>query len=1130
MQSDARKVLGEGPCPARVMLVGEAPGTQEAEQGRPFVGKSGAELNGQYLPLAGLTRGAVYVTNLWKYNPPGNRDPSEAEIAQGLPELLAEIERVDPLFIVPLGRIAAGALLGRHVSMDKEHGVACYWTRPDGKLSVVIPCYHPAAGLHDTAMMTRVRADFFELGRQVRGLAKPPRIEPVEGWYERLTRVAELQGLLGDVVAVDCETHLGQPFTVQFSSAPGMGFLVDADVPLGVNEEVLAALGAHLAQPHVTTVMHNARFDIKVLLQLGIHPAKVVDTMTMAYLLGGLPQGLKALAYRVLHVRMQEYKDVVEGSENKLALEWLAQAAAREYPMPDPVLEYRKGKAVVRKPQALHKRLRALVNKAGKNPELDVAGKLRGMKGLELVVEAMGDIPESSLALVPDDKLVEYACADPDVTLRLYCEFMPRVEREGLGNVLARDMAAMVMVVAMEQAGMALDVARCRALSQELFEQTERLMYEINDELREKELPKGAGKYLAQDEWFNPNAPAQVMRYLNTYGRYPKSTEAKYLASYRAKDPVLGKLAEYKHLAKLRSTYAEALPRKVDAAGRVHTDLAMTVTETGRLASRDPNLANIPVRDELGNRIRSAFVAGDGRLILSLDYCLAAGHGVITVDGVVPIENIRTGAHVLSCAAGASLCFGRVTATAAVGKLPAYIVQTDTARVVCSGDHTWMLYNGTMRATRDLQPGDRLAHVKDGFSGRYPTWYVRSHCNYRKKHSLVAASVFGERPADSHVDHINGDFGNWHAYNLRYLPKGENSAQGGQRYWRAVKEGRRSDELRLKALVVGLSKRRSYVGKDNPNFGKLKGAAVICPQCGVKFYKPPSMRAKYCSSACYHASRIVNHRVVSVEQGEECVQMYQITVEGTHNYVLDNGMVSGNSQIELRISAHVSGDEALIRDFITGIDPHTSTAATAFGIPYDQVDAKRHRYPMKRAGFGILYGISAKGLLELFESEGITGWTEQSCQELLDMWFGVHAGVERYMFGLQRQVKADGRVFDMFGRYKLVPEVHSVHYWLVSRGMRQACNYPIQAGAQEIIKEAMGQLMHIVPEFNADGHVCMPLMQIHDELLFEVDVEQVAEVAEVFKAVMENVVELCVPLKCDVEVGPSWGELKGGLL
>ena len=845
MSDLGRKVLGYGPIPAEVALVGEAPGEQEVEDGVPFVGKSGVELNGHYLPLAGLTRSKVYVTNLWKYRPPNNRDPNAAEIAAGMEELRPELAEVSPKVIVAVGRLSAGALLGRTVDMDKEHGIPVQFGD-----QVLLPVYHPAAGLHNTAMMSRIREDFTALRHLLIGVTQVPVIEPATGWYEEMHDMpqnGERRVLLGDVVAVDTETDLGRPYSVQFSSWEGAGFLIRAD-----NAEALADLGRHLAQPHVTTVMHNARFDIKVLLELGIHPAKVEDTMTMAYLLGNLPQRLKALAYRLLHVRMQEYSDVVAGSEAAVAMEWLEAAAVREYPQPEPVLELKGNKFKVRQPQRYEKRLQALLKKVRKTPGMDVAEALRGMKDIEPVIEVMGEVPESSVALIAPDRLVDYACADADMTLRVRNVLMPRIIEAGLEGVFNRDMAAMVMVVAMEQAGMLIDAARCKALADELDADAWRLFNEVNEALRLKPAAHGAGAYLATDCWFNPGSPDQMMKYLNAYGRYPKSTEAKYVKPYVAKDPVIAQILDYKHLVKLRSTYAVALPRKADVAGRVHTKLEMTRTETGRLASKEPNLSNIPVRDKLGNRIREAFVARPGCSILSIDY----------------------------------------------------------------------------------------------------------------------------------------------------------------------------------------------------------------------------------------------------------------------------------SQIELRVDAHEAQDLALIRDFISGIDPHTSTAATAFGIAYADVDPKKHRYPMKRAGFGILYGISAKGLLELFESEGIVGWTEQSCQELIDMWFSVHPETERYMFTVQQKVRQEGRVYDMFGRYKLVPEVYSAHYWLVSRGMRQACNYPIQAGAQEIIKEAMGQLMHVMPEFNGPGQICTPLMQIHDELLFEVNDEQLVDVATVCKGIMENVVELCVPLKCDVEVGPSWGELK----
>jgi DNA polymerase len=161
-------VFGVGPATAKVILVGEAPGYQEDKQGVPFVGAAGKNLN-EHLEAAGLRRGEVYITNVVKARPPGNRDPTDEEIEACRPFLEGEISAIKPKLVVALGRIAAKELSGRPVTMSKEHGslLDCGYAGVKFKLFIT---YHPAAAMYSGRMKLELKNDFTKLSKILREL------------------------------------------------------------------------------------------------------------------------------------------------------------------------------------------------------------------------------------------------------------------------------------------------------------------------------------------------------------------------------------------------------------------------------------------------------------------------------------------------------------------------------------------------------------------------------------------------------------------------------------------------------------------------------------------------------------------------------------------------------------------------------------------------------------------------------------------------------------------------------------------------------------------------------------------------------------------------------------------------
>lgn len=233
------------------------------------------------------------------------------------------------------------------------------------------------------------------------------------------------------------------------------------------------------------------------------------------------------------------------------------------------------------------------------------------------------------------------------------------------------------------------------------------------------------------------------------------------------------------------------------------------------------------------------------------------------------------------------------------------------------------------------------------------------------------------------------------------------------------------------------------------------------------------------------------------------------------------------SQIELRVLAHESKDQGMINAFLSGADLHTTTASEMFGVPMDKVDEMKHRRPAKTVNFGIPYGITASGLFNTMEKEGAKGWSEASCQGLIDRWFSIRPGVKRYMDNIKTIAMARGEVRDMFGRRRWVYEALVPDRKLREEGLREAMNMPIQSGAQGIIKVAMAKIWSWLVDNDLLAMI-KPWMQIHDSLEFVIRDDDIGWAAPVILNIMETAVQLAIPTPVDAKYGKRWGSMKKG--
>ncbi|HHF1770418.1 TPA: DNA polymerase I [Haemophilus influenzae] len=219
------------------------------------------------------------------------------------------------------------------------------------------------------------------------------------------------------------------------------------------------------------------------------------------------------------------------------------------------------------------------------------------------------------------------------------------------------------------------------------------------------------------------------------------------------------------------------------------------------------------------------------------------------------------------------------------------------------------------------------------------------------------------------------------------------------------------------------------------------------------------------------------------------------------------------SQIELRIMAHLSGDQGLINAFSQGKDIHRSTAAEIFGVSLDEVTSEQRRNA-KAINFGLIYGMSAFGLSRQL------GIPRPDAQKYMDLYFQRYPGVQQFMTDIREKAKAQGYVETLFGRRLYLPDINSSNAMRRKGAERVAINAPMQGTAADIIKRAMIKLDEVIRH---DPDIEM-IMQVHDELVFEVRSEKVAFFREQIKQHMETAAELVVPLIVEVGVGQNWDE------
>ncbi|AVQ87839.1 DNA polymerase I [Plesiomonas shigelloides] len=246
-------------------------------------------------------------------------------------------------------------------------------------------------------------------------------------------------------------------------------------------------------------------------------------------------------------------------------------------------------------------------------------------------------------------------------------------------------------------------------------------------------------------------------------------------------------------------------------------------------------------------------------------------------------------------------------------------------------------------------------------------------------------------------------------------------------------------------------------------------------------------------------------------RNEEGRRIRQAFIAGAGNQII----AADYSQIELRIMAHLSGDAGLLRAFSEGKDIHRATAAEVFGLPLEQVSAEQRR-SAKAINFGLIYGMSAFGLARQL------GIGRNDAQRYMDLYFERYPGVLTYMERTREQAHAQGYVETLFGRRLQLPDIRSRNAMRRKGAERAAINAPMQGTAADIIKRAMLAVDAWLATPEADG--IRMIMQVHDELVFEVPQEKVGLCSAKVRELMQHSAALDVPLLVEVGVGDNWDQ------
>lgn len=655
---------GSGPQPSLIFLCGEKPGLEEIRQRKPFIGRSGDEQN-DYLRRYHLSTRSFYLTNLIKHYI-GDRNPTDDEIDYWSDTLQSEIDATQPRLIIAVGAVSTRYFLGRDAALETCHGIphrpgafdiACAYRAPFD--AIILPIYHPALGFKDSDARSLIAWDYAQVADAIQKLRAS---EPIEIRYDKYAgrekyydvSGAELAAAIdsdfdtqANEFAIDTEGTLADPFSLQISWREGEGYMLRRDRPdFAIGLESIRKLAF---ERRATVIGHNLPHDIAILRAMGLclrRAPKLFDTMYAAYITriesysddpkgrSRGKQGLKPLAWRHNGTRMQSWEDVTSEIAHRDRIDYLERVVKGEWPAPrlraeqehDGSWSLTKKSPVQKLAASILKDYRA--DKRNKDGEpVDI--ELRWYKIADYVREPaekdLGPLPNGSVRRLWDEwpnKAVDYSCADSDQTLRLKRVFVKELQLRGLTHLMSKGMAVLPMIEEMQANGFPASRSHFENLSAQMWEEMMDIVTKMS-------------KLYFNRKPFNPCSPPQTRELLALRGLKAEkltptgedSTAKSSIEHHRFDDPAIGMLFDFREREHIKDKFCTPILRSAerDRHGstedvcRTYTQILNTRTATRRLAAKNPNLLNIPVRTRLGLLVREGFCALPGLKLLAGD-------------------------------------------------------------------------------------------------------------------------------------------------------------------------------------------------------------------------------------------------------------------------------------------------------------------------------------------------------------------------------------------------------------------------------------------------------------------------------------------------------------------------------
>lgn len=652
-------VLGAGRVPNDILVVGEGPGREEAEQGVPFVGRSGLELAG-YMQRNGMDLAQAYRTNVCKTYIEGNPDPTPELLELWTPALLQEVHDVQPKVVIAVGAHAARWFLGDRAQLRVVHGLAHRAGAFDSSRrdraggAVVVPTYHPAFGFYSNDGRALVGDDFVRVEEVVRAvqegrepdyrndhLAGSENYLDLEGW-EFALHLEWYSGPLG----IDTEGSADSPWSIQISMGPGHGMVLRCSQPdfaVGIAALQRAVDDGALLIGH-NFIMHD--IDVCRAMGLDLSNARIWDNYYALYLLRLEPLGQKPAAYRWCGMAGRTYKEVMAGAGERRQLDYLWNVRDMDWPKPEPYVEWANdGTCKMKQPNHVHRYVGTMLDsyyvaeaEADDETDADEEGDEAAARTTPLLkrwrsihpnvrtpVElVLGKFPEPTLDDVPLDAAVYYAARDPDQALRLYHKLVPELRSKGVLPIMERSVEVLPVFEEMQATGIPASRAAFEKLADKMSAEMDALGTHIS-------------KTYYGGKPFNPKATEKVeslMRRLGLKGakRTPKgrmSTGKPSIEHLRYTEPAIDDVLTWREKQHIRDMFCRpTLALMGDSDWQmVKCRLKIANTTTRRLASKDPNLLAFPKHEkrggDYGKQVRRCFSCPPGQVFLECDYSQA---------------------------------------------------------------------------------------------------------------------------------------------------------------------------------------------------------------------------------------------------------------------------------------------------------------------------------------------------------------------------------------------------------------------------------------------------------------------------------------------------------------------------